>query len=464
MDKVLVKYSNNKSAGYDGKNYWESLSKIRRTVGASGKLKIGENVAVKSKSRIWKAIVVSTEETTKPSPAKKKRRQTKAKASSNVPYRTESIMMSFPAAKSTPTTQDQASLNSSIESPILDSPRATSTSDPFNPHSPPNPDFFVTHHTTDSLTPHTIPITDSLSTSYTETATNSPTTSTADSFSLHTTPVTHSIPSYTSHTTDPKSLPLHTTPVTHPPIPHTPITTESLPLHTTPVTHSLASCTAPPTDSLIPLTTPTLQLGITPDFSLLNDIYPDPTELGVNRQSEELREIKMEMESIKHYMLQVSTQLENIENLLKAQPHMAVSRPCIPLGDINSPSTVNVLPNRQSLDRCAMSESENNARINAVLRDPKIKNAIQLGAELTKVLFTDEELASSSLTGRKVHGSAKQPLDPIRMHLLDTLVKQKYPHLCEAEFASVRGAIRVAIGNRCKYVRLKMASNNQTLI
>ena len=63
-----------------------------------------------------------------------------------------------------------------------------------------------------------------------------------------------------------------------------------------------------------------------------------------------------------------------------------------------------------------------------------------------------------------MHGSAKQPLDPIRMHLLDTLVKQKYPHLCEAEFASVRGAIRVAIGNRCKYVRLKMASKNQTLI
>ena len=411
MDKVLVEYSDNKSARYDGKKYWESLSKIRRTVGASGKLKIGENVAVKTKSRIWKAIVVSTEEPTKPSPAKKKRRQTKAKASSNVPYHTESIMMSFPAAKSTPTTQDQASSNSSIESPILDSPHATSTSDPFNPHSPPNPDFFVTHHTTDSLTPHTIPITDSLSTSYTETATNSPTTSTADSFSLHTTPLTHSIPPYTSHTTDPKSLPLHTTPITHSPIPHTPITTESLPLHTRPATHSLASCTAPPTDSLIPLNTPTL--GMTPDFSLLNDIYPDPTELGVNQQSEELREIKMEMESIKHYMLQVSTRLENIENLLKAQPHMAVSRPRIPLGDINSSSTVNVLPNRQSLERCAMSESENNARIDAVLRDLKIKNAIQLGAELTKVLFTDEELASSSLTGKKCMAVPSSPWIPL---------------------------------------------------
>ena len=173
MDKFLVKYIDNKSARYDGKNYWESLSKIGRTVGASAKLKIGGNVAVKTKSRIWKAIVVSTEEPTKPSPAKKKRRQTKNKCSSNVPYHTESIMMSFPAAKSTPTTQDQAMLNSSIQSSSSDSPHATSTCDPLNPYSPHTPDVFVTHQTTDSLTPHTIPIADSL-TPYTAPTTTYP--------------------------------------------------------------------------------------------------------------------------------------------------------------------------------------------------------------------------------------------------------------------------------------------------
>ena len=38
------------------------------------------------------------------------------------------------------------------------------------------------------------------------------------------------------------------------------------------------------------------------------------------------------------------------------------------------------------------------------------------------------------------------------------------PHLCFAEFASIRGVIRIVIGNRYKYIRLKMATKNQTLI
>ena len=48
MDNVLLRYTNNKSSRYDGKDYWESRSKIRREPGSKENLDEGK----KSPSRV----------------------------------------------------------------------------------------------------------------------------------------------------------------------------------------------------------------------------------------------------------------------------------------------------------------------------------------------------------------------------------------------------------------------------
>ena len=61
-----MRYTNNKSSRYNGKDYWESRSKIRRESGSKGNLSVGENVTVKTKSRVWKAVVVNVDDAPRP--------------------------------------------------------------------------------------------------------------------------------------------------------------------------------------------------------------------------------------------------------------------------------------------------------------------------------------------------------------------------------------------------------------
>ena len=86
---------------------------------------------------------------------------------------------------------------------------------------------------------------------------------------------------------------------------------------------------------------------------------------------------------------------------------------------------------------------------------------VQIGLELSKVLFTDAELAVSTLTGRRVHGQSSKTLDPDKLCLIDNLVQQKCG-LGEAEFSAVRSGIRDSLANRCKYLRLKCIVVNLT--
>ena len=58
MDKVLIRYVNNGSVRYDGKDFLEPFKKIRREKGAKGRLIAGEQVTIKTKTRIWNAIIV----------------------------------------------------------------------------------------------------------------------------------------------------------------------------------------------------------------------------------------------------------------------------------------------------------------------------------------------------------------------------------------------------------------------
>ena len=58
---TIIRYEDNGSVRYDGKEYVETLSKVRRRKSATGALQIGESVTVKTKSRVWKAVVVDPE-------------------------------------------------------------------------------------------------------------------------------------------------------------------------------------------------------------------------------------------------------------------------------------------------------------------------------------------------------------------------------------------------------------------
>ena len=59
MEKILLKYQGNRSSKYNDKEIYESASRFRREKNVRGPLKIGEQVTIKTKTRLWKAIVVN---------------------------------------------------------------------------------------------------------------------------------------------------------------------------------------------------------------------------------------------------------------------------------------------------------------------------------------------------------------------------------------------------------------------
>ena len=61
MDSIIIRYEDNGLVRYDGKEYVESLSKVRREKRAPGALQIGQSVTVKTKSSVWKAVVIDPE-------------------------------------------------------------------------------------------------------------------------------------------------------------------------------------------------------------------------------------------------------------------------------------------------------------------------------------------------------------------------------------------------------------------
>ena len=65
----------------------------------------------------------------------------------------------------------------------------------------------------------------------------------------------------------------------------------------------------------------------------------------------------------------------------------------------------------------------NNENVQAVLANPKVSSPVQLGLELAKVLFTELELATSSVTVRKINGCVRNMLDPVKMEFIDEAVQ-----------------------------------------
>ena len=189
MDKVLVKYIDkyidNNSIRYDGKEYLELVSQIRRDENQSGPLKIGEFVTIKTKSRLWKAVVINLEL----NPPHKKRRKSGRKSdvlqSPEVPMQNLVVMASFTAAPDTVTQSPQSpttstriitnvpSIQSPIYSPTSPTQALTNTSSIESPTSPiqtpaaipltqthntpatqPNPGLLCTPHPLNNLYPH----------------------------------------------------------------------------------------------------------------------------------------------------------------------------------------------------------------------------------------------------------------------------------------------------------------------
>lgn len=62
MDKVIIRYGNNKSMRYNGKDFLESVSKVCGE-NETGRLQISESVTINSKSLLWKPVVVNLQPT-----------------------------------------------------------------------------------------------------------------------------------------------------------------------------------------------------------------------------------------------------------------------------------------------------------------------------------------------------------------------------------------------------------------
>ena len=52
VEKVLIRYEGNGSSRYDGKEYFEAASKLKREKNSRGPLKNGEQVTIKTKNRV----------------------------------------------------------------------------------------------------------------------------------------------------------------------------------------------------------------------------------------------------------------------------------------------------------------------------------------------------------------------------------------------------------------------------
>ena len=119
--------------------------------------------------------------------------------------------------------------------------------------------------------------------------------------------------------------------------------------------------------------------------------------------------------------------------------------------------------NGRLFDAKATKASSVDDKLQAILASPRLSAPIQVGMELAMVLFTEDELASSTLTRQRVNGQARQSLDPAKLCLMDNLVQQK-SGLSEAEFSAIRIGIRNSLANRCKHLRLKLGPKNMSII
>ena len=106
-----------------------------------------------------------------------------------------------------------------------------------------------------------------------------------------------------------------------------------------------------------------------------------------------------------------------------------------PLVDIN---------HSHPLQCVSSANSDLNMAFQDVLGNQKFSNGVQMGMALVKTMFTEQELASCTLTGRTVNGQARHALDSSKLKLIEDLIQNKY-NLIEAEFSSTRSSFCQAL-------------------
>jgi len=153
-----------------------------------------------------------------------------------------------------------------------------------------------------------------------------------------------------------------------------------------------------------------------------------------------------------HSKVKSSAVLDKLEASVQSQRQVSTPR---------VPHPTNSLPLRPPLADVNSQQvsAATDAKIQALLVNPRITGPVHLASELAKLIFTEKEMAACTLTGRKINGQCRQMLDSGKMCLIEHLVQQKFS-MGEAEFASVRSGIRDSLANRCKYLRLKLAPRN----
>ena len=135
---------------------------------------------------------------------------------------------------------------------------------------------------------------------------------------------------------------------------------------------------------------------------------------------------------------------------------LSSSTPVAPVMNMQVPATV--LSPIQPVEHVQVSINHRQA-IEEVLNNPKITSAVQLGSELVKKLFTEDEMTTSTLTGRKVNGRIMKQLDTVRMQYIESVMKQRYP-MPEGEFAATKTLLREYIASRCKYLHARWLKTN----
>jgi hypothetical protein len=175
----------------------------------------------------------------------------------------------------------------------------------------------------------------------------------------------------------------------------------------------------------------------------MGDIFSEPQ----TTHNEQLNRIEA---SIKSFQAEVLKRLDTLEIVSHQQPSIVPNtRPRI------------VERNGQSGQTSSTDVDEH---IRAIKSNPKITGPVQLGLELVKVLFTEMEFATSTVTGRKANGQHRNALDPSKMLLIDRVVQEQYQINGEAECAAIQSPTRDAITSSAKYLRLKLAPANLNII
>ena len=114
MDKrIIIRYEDNNSSRYDGKQFYELSSRVRRINGLEdSNFRIGEAVTVKTKLRIWKAVVVDCDPS---EPPKKRRKSGRTTESFEIPNQgTSTPQPHFVVALFSPS-RDKPSSNLSVD-------------------------------------------------------------------------------------------------------------------------------------------------------------------------------------------------------------------------------------------------------------------------------------------------------------------------------------------------------------